>query len=52
MNETKSKEIDLSVYEDVVKLMDERTSVSDSNFCGDFKNAFHWYNKTFTNVEI
>ena len=32
MNETKPKEIDLSAYDDVVKLMDERTDVSDSNF--------------------
>lgn len=32
MNETKSKEIDLSAYEDIVKLMDEGTSVSDSDF--------------------
>lgn len=41
MNETKSKEIDLSTYEDIVKLMDEGTDVSDSDFCGDFKKAFH-----------
>lgn len=52
MNEIKSKEIDLSTYEGVVKLMDEGTSVSDSNFRGDFKNSFHWYNKTFTNVKF
>ena len=52
MNETKQKEIDLSAYEDIVKLMDEVTSVSDSDFCGDFKNSFHWYNKTFTNVKF
>ena len=31
MNETKPQEIDLSAYDDVVKLMDERTDVSDSN---------------------
>ena len=36
----------------VVKLMDERTDVSDSNFCGDFRNAFHWYGKIFTNVKF
>lgn len=52
MNETKPKEIDLSAYDDVVKLMDERTDVSDSNFCGDFRNAFHWYGKIFTNVKF
>lgn len=52
MNETKPKEIDLSAYGDVVKLMDERTGVSDSNFCGDFRNAFHWYGKIFTNVKF
>lgn len=52
MNETKPKEIDLSAYDDVVKLMDERADVSDSNFCGDFRNAFHWYGKIFTNVKF
>lgn len=32
MNETKPKEIDLSAYDDVVKLMDERTNVQTVTF--------------------
>lgn len=32
MNETKPKEIDLSTYDDVVKLMDERTDVQTVTF--------------------